>query len=124
MKSPFQSRPNDPVISTSDARQGSPKTGNLRVLAVSLALAAVVGAVLVGTFWFTTPSDVEGVPERSGVSQGETITTPTTVPPSATTPDAAPVVPEQPLSAPSSDGPTATDPTVQPSPAPATPPQP
>ncbi len=124
MKSPFQSRPNDSVISTTDVRQGSPKTGNLRVLAVSLALAAVVGAVLVGTFWFTTPSDVEGVPERAGVSQGETITVPTTAPTSTPTPTSPLVVPEQPPSSPSSDAPTATDPTTLPSPAPATPTQP
>lgn len=106
MKSPSQMRPSNPSISTSDVRQGSPKQLNFRVLAVSLALAVAVGLVMVGSFWFVTPNNVEGVPERSGVSQGETVT------PNATTP--AP-------SAPTDGAPTETTPAAPVSPPPTTP---
>lgn len=111
MKNPSQMRPTDPGISTSDVRQGSPKRLNLRVLAVSLALAVAVGLVMVGSFWFVTPNNVEGVPERSGVSQGETIT------PNATTP--TPSVPTD--GVPADGGPRDAAPTAPASPPPTTP---
>ena len=74
-----------PVVTPTDARQASPKQANFRVLKMSMIMAVAVGIVLVGAFWFTTPDDVEGVPERSSVNTG--------VVPSSTSPPATTVTP-------------------------------
>ncbi len=47
------------VLEPTDARQASPRKMNFRVLIFSMTLALVVGVVLVGGFWHTTPAAVD-----------------------------------------------------------------
>lgn len=50
------------VLSTTDARQGSPKQGNLRVLIVSMVVLAAVGLALIVAYWGTAVEDHAIVP--------------------------------------------------------------
>jgi hypothetical protein len=59
------------VLSTTDARQGSPRKANLRVLVVSLVVLAAVGLALTVAYWGTAVEDHATVPgnaPQSGVS--------------------------------------------------------
>jgi hypothetical protein len=47
------------TLDPTEARQANPRKMNLRVLLVSLGLAAVLGAILVVGFWQTTPSEMD-----------------------------------------------------------------
>jgi hypothetical protein len=47
------------TLDPTEARQANPRKMNLRVLLASLGLAAVLGAILVVSFWQTTPSRMD-----------------------------------------------------------------
>ena len=50
------------VLDPTEARQGSPRRMNLRVLIGSMVAAIVIGAVLVGAFWKSTPAGMDAKP--------------------------------------------------------------
>ena len=47
------------VLDPTEARQASPRKMNFRVLLASMALAVVVGVVLVANFWNETPTGMD-----------------------------------------------------------------
>ncbi len=78
------------TLEPTEARQASPRKMNLRVLIGSMALAVVVGVILVTGFWRATP------PRQDASSGGNPSqnTQQTTTPSPATTPEApAPTAP-------------------------------
>lgn len=50
------------VVSTTDARQGSPRQTNLRVLVVSMVVLAAIGLALTVAYWGTAVEDHAIVP--------------------------------------------------------------
>jgi len=66
-----------PVLTTTEARQGSARRLNLRVLVVSMALAVVVGAMIYYAV-YTNPRSAIGIPEEPAATAtpGETIAPP------------------------------------------------
>ena len=56
---PQQDPPFRRVLDPTEARQASPRKMNFRVLLVSMALAVVVGVVLVANFWNQTPTGMD-----------------------------------------------------------------
>lgn len=77
MQSPNDPRARRDTVDPTDARQASPRKTNFRVLLASMALALVVGVVLVAAFWRTTPT---GMDYSSGGKLGEQGATPQTAP--------------------------------------------
>ncbi len=66
-----------PTIRPTEARQASPRKMNLRVLLASMALAVVVGAILVAGFWHQTPPSVDA---SSGGNPSQNTGQPSTTP--------------------------------------------
>lgn len=93
------------TVPPTDVRQASPRKGNFRVLLASMALALVVGVVLVVGFWRATPPRVDA---SSGGNPSQN--TEQAAPPSATAQPGAGGAPE-----------TAPTPTNPPAQKPATP---
>ena len=81
------------VLDPTEARQGSPRRMNFRVLAVSMALALVLGFLFMSAFWRATPSimDAQTRPTAAAPSKPATPVVPTTT---------APAVPDTPKPAP------------------------
>ncbi len=52
-------RSNREILEPTDARQANPRKTNFRVLLASMAIAVVVGVVLVSGFWHETPPNVD-----------------------------------------------------------------
>lgn len=77
------------TVPPTDARQASPRKGNFRVLLASMALAVVVGVVLVAGFWRATPPRVDA---SSGGNPSQN--TEQAAPPSATAQPGAGGAPE------------------------------
>ncbi|SFV36876.1 hypothetical protein [Hyphomicrobium facile] len=77
MQSPIDPRSRRDSIDPTEARQASPRKTNFRVLLASMALAVVVGAVLVAGFWQTTP---QGMDTSSGGKLSEPSATSQTAP--------------------------------------------
>ena len=84
---PQQDPPFRRVLDPTEARQASPRKMNFRVLLVSMALAVVVGVVLVANFWNQTPT---GMDYSSGGKLSEQGATPPAQPSSGGAPEAAP----------------------------------
>jgi hypothetical protein len=83
-----QQDPRSPrVLDPTEARQASPRKMNFRVLLASMALAVVVGIVLVANFWNKTSP---GMDYSSGGKLGEQGATPSTQPSPESAPGAAP----------------------------------
>ncbi len=81
---PQQDPPFRRVLDPTEARQASPRKMNFRVLLVSMALAVVVGVVLVANFWKPT-----GMDYSSGGKLSEQGATPPAQPSSGGAPEAA-----------------------------------
>lgn len=77
------------VLDPTEARQANPRKMNFRVLLASMALAVVVGFVLVAGFWRTTPPSVDA---SSGGNPSQNTEQP--APPAATAQPGAGGVPE------------------------------
>jgi uncharacterized membrane protein len=75
------------TLEPTEARQASPRKMNFRVLLASMALAVVVGVVLVANFWKTTPTAMD---YSSGGKLGEQGATPSAQPSPGGAPEAAP----------------------------------
>lgn len=63
------------AVDPTEVRQANPRKMNFRVLLASMAIAAVVGVVLVVGFWETTPS---GMDASSGGNPSQNTGTPST----------------------------------------------
>ncbi len=81
------------TLEPTEARQVSPRKMNFRVLLASMALAVVVGVVLVANFWNKTPT---GMDYSSGGKLSEQGTTPPARPSTGGAPEAAPSAPSTP----------------------------
>lgn len=62
MKDARLQQPPRTIADPTDARQGSSRRMNLRVLIGSMLGAILIGAVLVGAFWRATPPGMDGRP--------------------------------------------------------------
>jgi hypothetical protein len=88
-KSPQIAR--DAMLTVTDASQGSPRRSTLRILVTSMAILAVIGAVMLAVFWNSTPQ-----PAAISATGYET---PTSTAPEAVSPQSgttAPAVPSGP----------------------------
>lgn len=80
------------VLSTTEARQGSPKQTNLRVLIVSMVVLAAVGLALTVAYWGTAVEDhaiVPGNAPQAGTSTSAP-QSPATTPGTETSPQTQP----------------------------------
>jgi hypothetical protein len=101
MQSQIDPRSRRSSVAPTEARQGSPRKTNFRVLLVSMAIALAVGVVLVANFWHTTPT---GMDYSSGGKLDEQTATPQPAPAAQ---------PTAPTSAPSEASPQANPPGQQ-----------
>ena len=62
MPNPTSQTPRPAVLDQTEARQGSPRRMNLRVLIGSMVAIVIIGAVLVGAFWKATPPGMDSRP--------------------------------------------------------------
>lgn len=78
------------VFSTTEARQASPKTMNMRVLVASMLILAVLGFALTAAFWGSAPEDGGTVTGPAATVQPQQAPEASSAAPAAPAPDAAP----------------------------------
>jgi hypothetical protein len=78
------------ILSTTDARQGSRKGNNLRVLVVSMVVLAAVGLALTVAYWGTAVEDHAIVPGNAPATSAPAPQAPAILPDTGTQPQTQP----------------------------------